>query len=53
LDIDYVIQYKRGEKNKVADVLSRRVHDAIEGIIVLNSQWIEKLKANYQGDPWA
>jgi hypothetical protein len=32
LDLNYVIQYKKGVENKVADALSRRTHEPGEGV---------------------
>jgi RNase H-like domain found in reverse transcriptase len=56
LGLDYVIQYKKGVDNKMADALSRReivqensTHMAITEI---NHVWLEELKESYQGDKW-
>jgi hypothetical protein len=56
LDMKYVIQYKKGVKNRVFDALSRREHTdmAGQGLVVteINPKWIEDLRDNYINDQW-
>jgi len=55
LGYDFVVEYKKGVENRVADDLSRRDSTAEELSFSLLSMpslsWVEDLKAEYSGDP--
>jgi hypothetical protein len=50
------VQYKKGVNNKVADVLSRQIHDnsacVSMTITEILPKWVEDLKESYVGDSW-
>jgi hypothetical protein len=55
LGYDFVVEYKKGAKNKVADALSRRDSPAAEFSLSVLSipflSWVDDLKAQYLVDP--
>ncbi|KAJ4753877.1 polyprotein [Rhynchospora pubera] len=59
LGLDYVIEYKRGCENKVADALSRRVEPDSSASVQLMAvseiipDWITEVKQSYIHDAWA
>lgn len=54
LSYDFVIQYKKGEENVVADVLSRKeeIEGKAESLLTMisfpNPEWLEELKNSYE-----
>ncbi|XP_062176260.1 uncharacterized protein LOC133881329 [Alnus glutinosa] len=54
LGYDFIVEYKKGVENRVADALSRREVDAGEVSLALLSiphcSWVDDLKAQYQED---
>lgn len=54
LGYDFIVEYKKGVENRMADALSRREVDACEVSLALlsipNCSWVDDLKAQYQED---
>jgi hypothetical protein len=55
LGLQYKIVYKKGSENRVADALSRRVHEAIDLAYISEAkpQWLSSVQASYKSDPVA
>ncbi|KAJ4810364.1 polyprotein [Rhynchospora pubera] len=59
LGLDYVIEYKRGCENKVADALSRReespslMEQQLLAVSELVPVWVEEVKQSYDNDTWS
>jgi hypothetical protein len=55
LGLQYKVVYKKGAKNRVADALSRRVHDTaqLSYIFAARPQWLSSFQASYESDPVA
>jgi hypothetical protein len=60
LGYDFLIEYKKGVDNKVADALSRKFEETREGdfedqtlfsITFPSPTWVEEIKATYESDP--
>jgi len=50
MDLDYSIQYKKGNTNTTADSLSRKPHPAIMAVSLCTPTWVENLTAGYEQD---
>jgi hypothetical protein len=48
LEFDYVIEYKKGQENVVADALSQ--HDQLNALTTVTPTWIDDIKNSYSQD---
>jgi hypothetical protein len=56
LGLTYKIVYKKGADNRVADALSRHIHDDTEELLAVSqckADWLEEVAKGYQMDPVA
>jgi hypothetical protein len=51
LEFNYVIEYKKGTENKVADALSRKEH-TIMAISTATPAWVKDIEHSYSQDPY-
>ncbi|XP_019246493.1 PREDICTED: uncharacterized protein LOC109226149 [Nicotiana attenuata] len=55
LGLDYEVQYKKGEENKVADAFSRRQEEdsTLLAISIAQATWLQEVSQSYENDPIA
>ena len=53
MDLDYVIQYKKGINNAAADSLSRKPMSTLMAVSMCTPTWVEKLQEGYAEDAYS
>jgi hypothetical protein len=56
LGLQYRICYRKGEENRAADALSRRLHDDSEQLATISTcqpSWLSEVRSNYESNPQA
>jgi len=53
LGLDYVIQYKKGKENIVADALSQREEEGTcKAITIVVPDWVKEVPESYEKSEW-